>query len=503
MKTPRNSEQLMPSLVQLDRSQDTPLYQQIYSELRRAILNQQLESGTKLPSTRELASLYDVSRNTIKSAFSQLITEGYLESFVGAGTFVSHQLPDDLSFAFVKPSPQFSETERHLSQRGQSLIWLGKLARAQNIYRDTNHIFVIGVPELEVFPFELWTKLSTKMQRKLSANHFGYHQDPLGYRPLREAIARYVRTSRAVRCEADQILIVSGSQQGFFTAAQALVNPNDSVWVEEPGYSGSKGVMMYLGHKIVPVPVDDEGIQVEQGIQLQADARMAIVTPSHQYPLGMTMSLPRRLQLLKWASQHESWILEDDYDSEFRYSGPPLASLQGLDHQGRVIYMGTFSKVLFPALRLSYLILPPDLVDAFVGVYLPTGNNVPLLSQAVLAEFIQEGHFSRHIRRMRKLYHQRRNHLLDALKKHLGEMIEIGPNDGGMHLNIWLPENVRVQDVTKHLEKYNAQNVALSLNYLDQHHRDGLLLGFSSATESQIETNVKELAQAIETATSA
>lgn len=365
----------VPPVISVDRSSAAPLHRQLYEGLREAILSGRLSAGALLPSTRELAAGLGVSRNTATSAYAQLLAEGYLEGRVGSGTYVARSLPDDLLRARSGPGgePGGAGAEVALSRRGRLLA-----ATPTTTARDAGpaRAFRPGIPALDAFPFGLWRRLESRFWRRPPPGLLGYG-DPAGYGPLRAGISAYLRAARAVRCSPEQVIVVSGSQQALDLAARVLLDPGDAAWVEEPGYAGARAALLGAGARLVPVPVDEEGLDVAAGARLGPDARLVHVTPSHQYPLGATMSLARRLELLGWARRSGAWVLEDDYDSEYRYAGRPLEALQGLDAEGRVIYVGTFSKVLFPSLRLGYLVLPPDLVDAFAAARELTDRHPP------------------------------------------------------------------------------------------------------------------------------
>jgi GntR family transcriptional regulator/MocR family aminotransferase len=423
----------------LDRGASMPLYRQLYEGLREAILAGRLRPGARLPSTRTLAGDLGASRNTVLAAFGQLLAEGYLEGRVGAGTTVAHTLPETL----LRARPEAAETGRpgprpRLSRRG-ALLLSTRPALARGAI--TARPFRPGLPGLDAFPFDLWTRLVARRWRRVPRQLLDYG-DPAGYAPLREAIAAYLGEARAVRCEAAQVIVVTGAQQAVDLAARVLLDPGDTAWMEDPGYPGARGALVAAGIHLAPVPVDAEGLDVRGGARRAPGARLVYVTPSHQYPLGVTMSLHRRLALLEWASTSGAWILEDDYDSEYRYAGRPLAALQGLDTAGRVIYAGTFSKVLFPALRLGYLVAPPELVDAFVASRALADRHSPSVTQAALADFIDGGHFARHIRRTRALYAERQAALVRSARRTLGGLLEVLPAEAGMHLMGWLPEGV-------------------------------------------------------------
>jgi GntR family transcriptional regulator / MocR family aminotransferase len=360
----------------------TPLYRWFYDELRSAILEGRILPGARLPATRDLAREYKLSRATVVIAFEQLQSEGYVESRVGAGTYVSQVLPDDL-LQVGRTSPRKSAGPRrvHWSAYARRLqLYPGGGARLTRAFRANQ-------AALDVFPTTLWAQVVARRLRRASAQLLS-GGEALGYRPLRQAVAAYLNASRGVKCSADQVLIISGVQEALERAAHLLIDPGDPVWMEDPGYPGASIVFRAVGAKLRPVPVDDEGLDLERGQQRWGNAKLIYVTPAHQFPLGVTMSLRRRLALLEWARRSHTLIFEDDYDSEYRYQGRPIPALQGLDRAGVVIYAGTFNEVLFPALRLAYLVVPPGMVDRFAAAQAVSMRHAPLLNQAALCDFI-------------------------------------------------------------------------------------------------------------------
>lgn len=481
--------------VQLDRTAGSSLYRQLYDGLREAILDGQLPAGTRLPSTRTLADDLGVSRNTVMNAFDQLLAEGYLEARVGAGTYVTSTLPDDLLRARVvgEDVSEAHQPRDVLSRRGQ------RLASARiGVSRDEGppRAFSAGVPALDAFPFNVWGRLAARAWRNPPPEHLGYGQ-AAGYLPLRRAIADYLRVTRGVRCQAEQVVMVTGAQQALDLAARLLLDAGDQVWLEDPGYLAARSILLSAGAELAPVPVDEQGLDLVAGIARAPGARLAYISPSHQYPLGVTMSLARRLQLLEWANRAGMWILEDDYDSEYRYSSQPLAALQGLDVGDRVIYVGTFSKVIFPSLRLGYLIVPPDLVDAFATGRGLVDRHPPIVPQAILAAFIEEGHFLRHIRRMRALYQERQAILIDEIRRELGGYLEIVPAEAGMHLVGWLPEGVGDKAVFAQLRVAGVEAPPLSLYSIEPLPRAGLVLGYAAFDAATIRRGVRQMAVAL------
>lgn len=474
--------------VSVDRRSGTPLYRQVYDGYREAIVLRRLRAGERVPSTRDLARELGISRIPVLTAFEQLLAEGYFETRVGAGTFVARALPDDFHAsarrqaaapAASRPGP------RRVARTPEPLL------RAAEPWLGGRGPFRLSQPAVDRFPVQVWSTLVARHVRNPRA-HLLHYGDPMGYRPFRDAVASYLRTARGVRCEADQVMVVSGSQQAIEIAARVLFEPGAPVWVEEPGYVGARDALTMAGARLVPVPVDASGLDVAAGVAREAEARGAYVTPSHQYPLGVTMTAARRLKLLDWAQRSGAWIIEDDYDSEYRYESLPIASLQGLDRDARVIYVGTFSKVLFPALRLGYLVIPADLVPRFSAVREAMDVCPPSLLQAVLADFLGEGHFGRHLRRMRLLYADRRKALVDALSKELPRLEVIG-DAAGMHLVAALPAGARDRELAVRAAGRGLWTMPLSACYLGPARRPGLVLGYGGVTEREIRDAVKRL----------
>lgn len=488
---------ILSANIKIDSSVDIPLYRQLYESLRLAILDGRMASGTRLPSTRELAREFEVSRNTVMNAFEQLLAEGYLEGFVGSGTFVSHDLPDDLINARqkLKSSSVIKNKEARLSNRGERIA-LTKTSASNNLTKIRP--FIPGVPAIDVFPFEIWGRL-VKRQWYFPQRNLLDYGDAAGYRPLREAIANYLGTARAVRCTPEQVIIVAGTQQALDLTARMLIDKDEPVWVEEYNYLAASAALKSAGARLIPIPLDEEGLNVSAGKSLAPDARLVYVTPSHQYPLGVTMSVSRRLSLLEWAAKSESWILEDDYDGEYRYAGKPLSSLQGLDEGGRVIYLGTFSKVLFPALRLGYIVAPNELVEPFIKARAMMSWCSSPIDQAVLTDFFNEGHFVRHIRRMRSLYAERQTTLIKAVKKELGQLMTIAPDASGIHLVGMLDDKINAEKVAEAAKDLGVEVQPLSVFNLNKTEPslNGLVLGYGAYDNESIKNAVKQLSTAV------
>jgi GntR family transcriptional regulator/MocR family aminotransferase len=468
----------------IDRSAGTPLHRQIYEGLRRAILDGLLRAGQRLPSTRALALDLEVSRLPVLTAYEHLLHEGYLVGRVGSGTFVSATPPDDL---LQSPSPpvalRFTRGGGDTSLRARHE---GELSP-----------FRISLPALDQFPHEAWAKLVARHAYGLTHAQMAYG-DPAGLFPLRGAIAEHLRTARAVRCEADQVIIVSGSQAALRLVTAVLLARDDRVAVEDPGYPLARAALSAGGAELVLVPVDEEGLSVTSLWENGGRVRAVYVTPSHQFPLGAMMSPARRLALLDYAARRDAWVLEDDYDSEFRYAGRPLGALQGMDAHERVIYLGTFSSVLFPALRVGYLVAPPSLWQRLVDAREAFDLRAPTLYQLALAEFLREGHYSRHVRRMRGIYRARRDALLAGLDRHCGDLLIVHNADAGLHLAVLLPPELDDTDVVRRLAARGLKAVPLSECYGGTDRRGGLLLGFGGSIEARLSQATRVLGEVLQ-----
>lgn len=406
---PKSSDGALLDTIRLDRESSVLLHRQIYDSLQYFIMSGMLAPGTRLPSTRELMNELKVSRTTVRHAFDRLIAEGYLTSQIGSGTYV------DLKFNGALLRPKAAKISARQAEPGSTTLLSKRGSRIADAKAITGYTharpFVQSVPGLDQFPLKTWARVLARQWHRHDDGKMGYGE-LAGYQPLRKAIASYLAAARGVSCRWEQVIIVAGAQHAFGLIANILLDPGDSVWVEEPGYSGARGAFVAAGLNLVPVPVDEYGLNVDAGRALGPDARLALITPSHQLPLGMVMPVSRRLEVLDWARRAEAWVIEDDYDSEFRYVGPPLSALQGLDQHERTLYVGTFSKVLFPSLRLGYLVVPPGLAEAFTSANGIILKGPPTHLQAAVADFITEGHFARHIRRMRKVYKERQQAML-------------------------------------------------------------------------------------------
>jgi GntR family transcriptional regulator / MocR family aminotransferase len=484
------------TVISINPAAPVPLYRQLYDEFRSAILAGRLKAGNKLPPTRELANELGISRNTVMAAYDQLLSEGYAEGHVGSGTWVTSTLPEEMLQSRPIPARATSGSPQRkaISKRGERLVSVLPPIRHQGAGKMLP--FRGAFPDLASFPFDVWTRLLAKYSRNPSHDLFGYAH-VAGYPRLREAIAAYLRSARAVKCEADQVIVVPGTQVALELATQMLLDPGDTVLMEDPGYFGVRGVFIRAGVQVVPVPVDEGGIRLDVVKRNYDHARMAYVTPSHQFPLGVTLPLSRRLELLEWASRTGAWIVEDDCDGEYRYTGRPLSSLQGLDSENRVIYTGTFSKVLFPSLRIGYLVVPPDLVDAFIAGRVMIDLQPTTIPQAALADFIEEGHFTRHLRRMRNLYGSRQSLLLEAAKAELSGLLEIQESEAGMHLVGWLPPELSDRETARAASAHNVLALPLSAFSVKPVTRGALMLGYTAFDEREIRAGVRRLKTAL------
>ncbi|WP_455823252.1 MocR-like pyridoxine biosynthesis transcription factor PdxR [Pseudomonas graminis] len=498
-----------PAGIELDRRQG--LTRQLYQALRQRVLDGRLVGGTRLPASRDLAAALSISRNSVVRAYDQLYAEGFIEGRVGDGTYVA-QLP-----TAKKLSTKMSTGLHTGLSPALSTDWLDlpiippeKVIHSTALGRvKTNHLalppsgppkaFRVGVPAFDLFPFDVWAKLNAAFWRKPDLQQLCYG-DPAGDERLRGLIAAYLRSSRGLQCTAEQIVITSGAQQAISLCAQLLVEPGDGVALENPGYRAAGHAFAIAGATLHGVAVDADGIDCS-ALNALEECRLAYVTPSHQYPLGVVMSLARRLELLAWAERTDGWIIEDDYDGEYRYSGAPLAPLAALDRSGRVLYVGTFGKVAFPALRLGYLVLPAGLVDPFARRRAVDVRHSEVSTQAVMAEFMAAGHFQRHIRRMRRAALSRRNTVLAGWPQGVEGMGRLPPVTAGLHLSVRVDSLAREQQLLAQAHAVDVEVNGLSSYWLPNSstppdNRAGLVLGFAAVPEAQINLALYRLRQA-------
>jgi GntR family transcriptional regulator/MocR family aminotransferase len=467
-------------------------YRWLYAALRAEILDGRLRPGARLPATRDLATRYTLSRGTVVTAFEQLRSEGYIEGTIGSGTYVSKVLPDDLFKVGPAPVPTraVGKPRRHLSD------WARRVNPKEYYQQRPVRAFRANLPALDQFPTALWAQLTARCCRRASAN-FLIGCGPMGHEPLRQAVADYLNTSRGVNCVPEQVAIVPGLQEAIDLIARLFVNPGDRVCVENPGYPDAATVFAAAGARISAVSLDAEGMRIPE-----TKATLAYVTPGHQFPTGITMSLSRRLALLEWARKSDALIIEDDYDSEYRYSGRPVPALQGLDRDGLVVFAGSFSKVLFSSLRLGYLVVPHDLVDIVKAARATMSRHPHLLEQVVLCDFITEGHFGRHLRRMREIYAERLGILLDAARTRLDGLIEIPAIEAGLQTVGWLTNGMKAEPVARALAARQMEVIPISRYRTgddadDSDAREGLQLGFAAIDAHEIRRGIDELARVL------
>jgi len=492
----------MDLAITLDQRSATPLHKQLYDELRRAILTGRLKPGERVPSTRGLSLSLGVSRATVTQSYEQLLSEGYLRSATGSGTFVGCELPDEL--LKTKPveksrpaaRPQEAGRQIELSRYGASIA---DFAPFEPPEPEAPINFKTGRPAVDEFPSQQWRRLTLKHYRAKDCSMLDYADGSQGYEPLREAIAGYLRHARAVKCDADQVVIVSGAQQALDLIAKLLIDRGDPVAIENPGYLGARRVFLAHGAELLPLPVDESGVVVEAlTSKSKGELKLVYVTPSHQFPTGVTLTLPRRLDLLAWAEKAGVMIVEDDYDSEFRFSSRPIPSLQGLANGDSVIYVGTFSKVLFPSLRVGYLVAAPSLARVFTRAKWLADRQTPAIEQRVLADFINEGHLERHLRRMRTLYDNRRQTLVRALETHFGDRVMVLGGNAGMHLMIRLRSGLDDDEIQRRARVAGVGMVGARLYYLGEERPSNMgefVLGYAGLSERRIREGARRLAK--------
>ena len=494
-----------------ERPDGMPLQRWLYGELRAAILQGRLGPGARLPATRDLAARHGVSRGTVLGVFAQLAAEGYLSGAVGRGSFVASELPDG-RFEAAPASVALPHTRRKAGTRaaaananaanpGIALSARGRLlARSAFAIEGRSfpsRAFRPSQPDLQSFPFALWARVAARRSRLLNRSMLA-DGEAQGYLPLREVIAEHVRVTRGIACTADHIAIVGSVQQVIDLAARLWLDPGDAAWMEDPGYHGARLVLEAAGARIAAVPVDMYGIDVAEGRRLAPHARLAYVTAGRQAPLGPALSLERRLALLDWAHAQGALVIEDDYDSEYRFEGRPLAALKSLDKADHVIYCGTFSKLLFPALRIAYAVLPERLVEPFVSAWSLTARHVPLDQQATLHAFIAEGHAGRHGRRMRELYGERAEALREAARRHWTGLLALPPIVAGLDAPAFLPAGADDALAARLAAEAGIETRPLSSYAIERAAPAGLVLGFAGVGADEIDAGARTLARVLQ-----
>ena len=470
-------------------SQEGSLQYQLYQSIKDRILDGRLVAGVRLPSSRSLSVSLGVSRNTISGAFEQLKAEGYIQTRQGAGHYISSDLPDDFLNAQTNAAQRFNSTPAEMPMSD-----VGKSISQGDIRTYRNSSFEAGVPDLKAFPIKKWGQIYQQQSQRLSL--LGY-DELQGSAYLREVLAKYLRSSRGLDCTNEQIIITVGAQQAVNIAIQVILNQGDEVYLESPGYIGMREAFKAHHCKITGIPVTKDGLDIE-ALPDQPQGKLLCVTPTHQYPLGGIMPLANRLGILKWAAENGVWILEDDYDSEYHYDHKPIASMQGLGLKEQVIYIGSFSKVLYPALRLGYMVVPQRLVTACVKTKNRLAGQTPSIEQETVAEFIAEGHFVRHLRKMRGIYHDKFKVILSACQTHLKHIAEPEYTGAGMHIVlIFNPQLCQrgLSDIkaVEEMRKVNLYASALSNYYVGQAERQGLVLGFANTELNQIDPHIRTL----------
>lgn len=468
--------------------------EQFYGVIKELILSGQLQAGRKLPSSRTFSEMMSISRNSVLSGLERLTDEGYLVAKRGSGTYVAAVVPDDV--IGIKPAAPDKQTggETHSPDVNPQTQVMKQLWQETLPHSGQNLTFNIGVGCSDLFPYELWGRLLGRTWRQFR-HQDGRLNEAMGYRPLRRAISDYVRTTRGLHCTEEQILIVSGTQQAMNLAAQVLLQKGDEVWLDEPGYDGALGVFTAMGAKIRPVIGDQHGMDIAYGIRHWPLAKLIFTSPSHQFPLGGTLSLSRRMALLDWAAENDAWIFEDDYNSEFRYTAQPIQALQGLDRHQRVIYAGTFSKMMFPGFHLGFLVVPENLAEHFKIAKYYADTRTSYLEQTILATFIAEGHYARHVRRVRKACHERQRVMTEAIQRYLPEIVGVEPSDSGIHLVCWLSEDIEESTMIEHCRKAGLGAQPLSRYCQTRPEKQAILFGFAAHSPEDIVAGIRKLAQ--------
>jgi GntR family transcriptional regulator/MocR family aminotransferase len=476
-------------LVLAPRRDGQQIWRWLYTELRSAIIDGRLKSGGRLPSTRNLAAQYGIARATVVAAFQQLQDEGFVSSEVSAGTFVVPAPAWEMMSPAKRRSSRQVLSRATIAKRTQNLLKTSFFLPASH---SIGKAFRGYEPAIDLFPAELWARIAARVYRNAPRSLYG-QGDAGGFPPLRRAIAEYVGQSRGVRCSAEQIIVTSGAQQALDLLGRVLLDPGDEVWMEDPGYPGAFQALQSAGAKVVPIPVDKDGIEVARGIKTAPAARLVYVTPANQFPLGIVMSAERRVELLSWAAGAGAWIIEDEYDAEYRYSGKPIASLHSIDRSGSVIYVGTFTKMLFNALRIGFIVVPERLVEAFRITRSFMDRHSATLDQAVLAEFITEGHFGRHVRTMRQVYSDRSQLLAEEANRRLSGLLDVEHAQSGMRTVAWIKTGIGEMELTRRAKQFGLEVVPLS-SYVSRHaQKPALTLGFAACKSNEIKRGISVL----------
>ena len=486
----------MDLAIYLDRTSTTPLYQQLIEKIRSGILAGTFQPNQKLPSSRSLAESLAISRFTVTQSYEQLESEGYLETRIGSGTYVCHQIPDNwFNSQPIESVTRKNQSRSTLSQFGNNLLSIGRLEVSEPNYEIS---FRYGNPATKYFPIQQWRKLLARHCHN-SPVLLDYAADAAGYFPLRQEIARYLGRSRGVRCTPEQVIIINGSQQALDLIARVVLDKGDWVAMEEPGYLGAKSCFLGQLANIQPIKINSEGLDVKTLSNCQQKFKFVYVTPSHQFPTGITMSLSQRIALLQWAEKTNTLIIEDDYDSEYRYESQPIPALQGMDRTHAVIYIGTFSKVLFPSLRIGYLVVPSDWVDVMTKAKWQCDRFCPILEQYALTDWIAEGHFAKHIRRMRQLYDSRRQVLIRAFQSYFQDRVTILGANAGIHVMIKIETKLSDELIIERAAAAGIGLISAREYYLEPKSQGEFIFGYAQLEAAQIETGIKKLARILKT----
>lgn len=488
--------------ITLDSHSEVPLHRQLYDEIRRSILSGRLSPGQRIPSTRTLSLSLGISRATVTMGYEYLLSEGYLQAATGSGTYVCRQLPDELLRA-----KNLASKERATAKLSTKHPNLKKLSKYGSHLKDKEWLqyggsepdiqFSFGRPAMDEFPMRIWTQLYNKHAKNSPISELDCPSKAKGHRPLREAIASYLGRARAVRCTADQIIIVNGSQQAIDLVSRVIIDRGDAIGIENPGYIGAKKAFEVQGALSIPLQVDSSGLVASELSEKGKNIKLVYVTPSHQFPTGVVMSLARRLELLDWAHRTNSFIVEDDYDSEYRYKGRPIPALAGLDQHDSVLYIGTFSKVLFPALRLGYLVVPPSLIEVFARAKWLADRHSPLLEQQVLSDFIGEGHLERHIRRMRALYELRRKTVIAALKENFQDGVTVIGDNAGINVLVRIKSDKSDSQVVADAKAHGVGVVSTAAFYTGEAPPGEYLLNYGGLSDEKINEGIARFRQAV------
>lgn len=485
----KTAPEILITFIKIDKKAKMPVYIQLYEEISKAILNGMLKAGDRMPATRLLSKEFSIARNSVVQAYEQLCLEGYISSQTGAGTYVT-QIPQQPRSRKKVPSPASQDRIRSVKPN----LFANTLPYLDFLKHDCGPEYFVpfqtSVPALEDFPFKTWAKIAADIYRNIHKIYLGYDHGQ-GYLPLREAIANHLRINRSIDCQADEIVVVNGSRQAIHLAVELFAKKNSQCWMEDPGYPGTKTALAKFHTEICPVPVGPRGIDLDYAITNFPDAGLAYVTPSHQYPMGVTMPLEERLRLLNYAEKHQMVIIEDDYDSEFRYDGRPITALKGIDTHGNVVYMGTFSKILFPALRIGYMVLPNTaLAQKTALIKAATDRQNPVIDQAILTEFIHGGHLNRHLRKMRLLYKKNQEDLISLLEQEFGHQILISKVGAGMHFILTFKNTAHADLIKKQTEESGLTLLPIDQLALKFDHPNSFLIGFTGFSQKEMKAGV-------------